>query len=100
MHVENCELVDVKTPVKVEKPVCSLTGTVPYLTIVPQTEHEMVYTMKCEVKKKVSCIIETKEECKTIDYIESEQKSHKTCEPTNVHIPKQTVDHKKKCLNN
>ena len=54
--------------------------------------------MKCEVKKKNSCTFHTKEECNIIEYVESDQKPFKTCEPEVVHVPKQNVDHKKKCL--
>ena len=96
--MNKCKLVDVKTPLKLEKPVCTITGTVPFITIVPIREHKTVYKMKCEVKKKLSCTYQEDQECNSIEYMESSQKPFRTCEPTEVHVPIQTIDHKKKCL--
>jgi len=98
IYVEDCKLKEVPEIIKVEKPDCSIKDKVPYMTIVTKTEFKAVYKMECKVLKKNDCQAYTTKECKSIDYTESQEKPHKSCQSTSVRHPKQHLEHKKKCL--
>merc|ERR1711962_539781 len=98
IYVDNCILETVPVSIKVEKPVCSVVKKIPFMTIVPKKEIKTVYKMTCKVLKKNHCEAHTTKECKEIKYIESTEKPHKTCDPTYIKVPKQVLEHKKKCL--
>jgi len=98
IYVDDCILKDVPEIIKVEKPLCSVTSKIPFMTIEPKKEIKQVYKMECKVLKKNHCEAHTTKECKDITYTESEEKPHKTCDPTYIKVPKQHMVHRKKCL--
>jgi len=98
IYVDDCTLKEVPEIIKVEKPHCTVTSKIPYMTIVPKKEILTVYKMECKVLKKNHCEAHTTHECKYIKYTESEEKPHEICDPTYVKVPKQHPVHKKKCL--
>ena len=68
------------------------------MTIVPHNKTAMIYNMKCEVKKKTDCKSHTQEDCKIIDYTETEQRPEKVCAYEQTRFPKQHLQHHKKCF--
>jgi len=98
IYVDDCKLQDVPEVIKVEKPICTDTDQIPFISIIPKKEIKAIHKMECKVLKKVHCEAHTSKECATIEYIESEEKPHKTCDGTYAHVPTQHLVHKKKCL--
>merc|ERR1711962_661950 len=98
IYVDDCKLKDVPEIIKVEKPHCSITHKAPYMTIEIKKDVKVVYKMECKVLKKNHCEAHTTKDCKHIEYNESQDIPHKKCDPTYIKIPKQHLDHKKKCL--
>lgn len=98
IYVDNCILEEVPEIIKVEKPHCSITDKVPFMTIETKKEVKTTYKMECKVLKKNHCEAHTTKECKYIEYTESKEVPHKTCDPTYIKKPKQHLEHKKKCL--
>jgi len=98
IYVDDCKLQEVPEVIKVEKPICTDSDKVPFITIIPKKEIKAVYKMECKVLKKTDCQAHTTKECATIEYTESEEKPHKNCDLANVHVPTTQLVHKKKCL--
>ena len=48
IYVNDCILKKLSNFIKVEKPHCSITGKIPYMTIEPITEIKMTYKMECK----------------------------------------------------
>ena len=55
IYVNDCILKEVPNIIKVEKPHCSITGKIPYMTIEPITEIKIGYKMECKVN---NCMIQ------------------------------------------
>ena len=62
---------------------------------VQSTKNKILYF---KVLKKNHCEAHTTKDCKHIEYNESKDIPHKTCDPTYIKKPKQHLEHKKKCL--
>ena len=58
----------------------------------------MLYEMKCQVEQKTVCVSKTEIICSKIDYIESTEKLKKVCEDEFTRIPKQHLEHDRKCF--
>merc|ERR1711962_1549130 len=98
IYVDNCILKEAPEVIKVEKPHCSVVYKAPYMTIETKKDVKTIYKMECKVLKKTTCEAHTTKDCKHIVYNESKDVPHKTCDPTYIKLPKQHLEHKKKCL--
>ena len=96
--MNECKLVDVEKFQKVPTSECKVLGQVPYIDIISHNESVKGYKMKCDVNQKTICQTKTENKCKTIYYNEFKEKSKRVCEKKYTYSPKQTIEHKKKCL--
>ena len=79
-------------------PICKITSTLPFLTIVPKSETVLTYHMICEVKTKTQCALKTSSECQTLVYKNFEQKPQKSCEKRQTQVPIQHLKHRRECF--
>ena len=100
IYKHKCTYEEYKHTIEVKIPNCSVTGQIPFMTIVSSDDNAMVYQMKCHVKQKNVCASKQEIVCSNINYREWTITPEKECKDKFTWLPRQYIEHDRKCLFN
>ena len=77
---------------------CVRNGSINWDDCIEVDKTIMTTSLVCTILHTTSCRPKTTNKCQTISYQECFEEAEENCQPVTIAMPKQTYEHKKKCL--